>query len=82
MCYGCIPVLPMEGGANEYAVHNINAIIVDTKDNKNVIESIYKIIKEDGKIQSMQKEAIATARRYSVLPASWSELQVLNRQYK
>lgn len=82
MCYGCIPVLPVEGGADEYAVNNVNAIVVDTRNDAAVAAAVASVIKEEGKIAAMQQEAIATARRYCVLPASWSELKVLNTLYK
>lgn len=78
MCYGCVPVLPKEGGTDEYAIHNVNAIVVDTNNDKAVLEDVSRIISEPGKIQSMQHEAISTARKYCVLTASWSELEVLN----
>lgn len=80
MCYGCIPVLPMEGGTDEYAIHNVNSLVVDTRDDNAVAAAVTEIMSEPGKIQSMQKEAILTARRYCVLPASWSELEILNEK--
>lgn len=80
MCYACIPVLPIEGGTDEYAVHNVNSVVIDTKDDNAVAAAVAEIINEPGKIQAMQKEAVLTARRYCVLPASWSELKILNEQ--
>lgn len=82
MCYGCIPVLPKEGGTDEYAIDKENSIVVDTNKDMEVVAAVADIINQEGKIKSMQKKAIATARRYCVLPAAWSELKVLNGLYK
>ena len=30
MACGCIPVLPMKGGATEFATDQVNALLVDT----------------------------------------------------
>ncbi len=81
MCYGCIPVLPMDGGTDEYAINNVNSIVADTTKDDEVVAAVAQIINEDGKIKAMQEQAIATARRYCVLPAAWSELSVLNKQF-
>ncbi len=82
MSYGCIPVLPIAGGTDEYAVDNVNAIVADTKNNSEVAERILDIAASPEKMVSMQKEAIKTARRYNVISASWSELLVLDKIYE
>ena len=78
MCYGCIPVLPITGGTDEYAVHNKNAILVDTMDEEDVLIKIRDVLDNRCQIEIMQENALQTAREYDVLSASWSELKVLN----
>ena len=82
MCYGCIPVLPITGGTDEYAVHNKNAILVDTMDEEDVLIKIRDVLDNRCQIEIMQENALQTAREYDVLSASWSELEVLNTVFR
>lgn len=78
MCMGCVPVLPIEGGAGQYARNNQNALLVDTKDDIAVYDKISYLINNTEYLSELQKEGLQTAKDYSILNAVWSELVVLN----
>ena len=79
MALGCIPVLPAEGGVYEYAVHNENALILDTFNHKQVINEISRLIEHPQDIVRMKLAGLETVKRYSVMKAAWSEILLLSR---
>lgn len=78
MCLGCIPVLPRQGGVDRFAVDNINSLIVDTSNVDGVYGRICELIDNLDKIHEMQIQCLETAKKYNVINAAWSEIQVLN----
>ncbi len=82
MCLGCIAIIPEEGGADKYAVDDVNAVVVDTMDEMAVYERICKLMESPEKMKIIQKNGLEAARGYGILKASMSELEVLNRYLK
>ena len=78
---GCVPVLPSQGGVYEYAVHGENALILDTFDEQLVIREIIALVQNPEKLVRMKMNGLITARRYSVMNAAWSEIQMLSDAY-
>ncbi|MBD0415996.1 glycosyltransferase [Oryzicola mucosus] len=78
MACGCVPVLPVVGGADEYAVDGYNSIVVDTKDEDAVFDRVCKLLDDPDALIECKQAAIRTAARYSVHLASVSELTVFH----
>lgn len=74
MACGAVSVLPIYGGAHEYAMHLENALLVDTFDEASFFLEINSQIKNRDKIKKMQQQALLTAANYSVHKAAVSEL--------
>ena len=78
MCLGCVPILPKEGGANKYAINNFNSIIIDTRDDNDVFYNICKLIDTPEIIGVLQKNCLETAKKYNIINACWSEIELFN----
>ncbi len=79
MACGCVPVLPLEGGAHEYAVPGANAVLVDTRSEQACYEAVSALAQDKPCRQAMQRQAVETAAGYSILRAALSEIAVLER---
>lgn len=77
MACGCVPVLPIFGGATEYADHQVNSYLVDTRSDEEIIAAVESFVggRPEQKAQ-MRKSAIETAFRYSVGKAAFSEYEL------
>lgn len=74
MACGCAAMVPMSGGANEYSVDGVNAIVVDTLNEDQVFNCLSELIDSgSGKIEQMKHQGLMTAARYSVHQAAISE---------
>ncbi|THK34626.1 glycosyltransferase [Ensifer sp. MPMI2T] len=76
MACGAVSVVPREGGAGEYAVDGVNALVVDTFDLDACFESIGALLNNPNKLQEMRLAALATVSAYSPRRAAMSELIV------
>ncbi|CAO1665044.1 glycosyltransferase [Salinicola sp. NYA28a] len=74
MACGAVSILPIYGGAHEYAMHHENALLVDTFDEGACFLDINSLIKDREKVKKMQQQALLTAANYSVHKAAVSEL--------
>jgi glycosyltransferase involved in cell wall biosynthesis len=79
MACGCVPVLPVLGGANEYARHRRNAFLVDTRSDEAILEAVREYLANSPAIRKQMREAgIATALDYSIERAAFSEYQAFD----
>ena len=76
MACGCATVLPAQGGADEYVVDGENAFLVDTASFENMTSTIARLISDRSLREKMGKRSVETAKRYSIMRASLSELAV------
>lgn len=81
MACGCIPVMPIHGGAVEFAKDNENSLLVDTFDVEDVLTRIIPIIENPMKRLEMKINGVESSMQYSKLDAAQSELKVLHRNY-
>lgn len=80
MACGCAAVVPVHGGGDEYAVHGVNALVVDSLDESACIRAIDELLHgEDATLHRMQAQGVVTAAKYSVHRAAVSELDLLAR---
>lgn len=74
MACGAIAVVPQEGGGYEYAVDNVNALIVDTFNVETCFARLTQLLSTPNKIAAMQFAALETASKYCPRRAALSEL--------
>ena len=77
MACGCVPVLPVFGGAGEYAVHYKNAFVVDTRDDEAIMKVVDAFVSGGADLRArMRKAAIETSLEYSIEKAAFSEYEI------
>lgn len=74
MACGCAVAVPREGGADEYARDQINAIVVDTSDENACFQAIDGALQNPDRLIDLQRASLETAARYSVHLAAVSEI--------
>jgi glycosyltransferase involved in cell wall biosynthesis len=80
MACGCVPLLPLLGGADEYALDGRNALVVDTRSDDAVLASIARFMTlRPGERDEMRLAGLATAARYSVQRTALDELRLFQR---
>lgn len=79
MACGCVPVLPLFGGAAEYAQNRQNAFVVDTRSDEAVLGAVREFMADDSAARAkMRMNALETAHRYSIETAAFSEYKVFS----
>ena len=78
MACGCAVVVPQRGGAEEYAKHEVNALVVDTEDEEACIAATQRLVEDRHLRERLKNEAMSTAKRFSIQRASASILSVLS----
>ncbi len=83
MACGCTCAVPSLGGTDEYAVHGINALRVDTRDREAALEAASRLVSMPSAERArMRRAAIETASAYSVRSAALSELRLFEEYLK
>jgi GT2 family glycosyltransferase/glycosyltransferase involved in cell wall biosynthesis len=75
MACRCATILPSQGGISEYAVDGINTLLVAPNDAGEVLRKVRRYISEPQLYQSIVKEGLKTATRYSIERACASQLR-------
>lgn len=79
MACGCVPLMPVFGGADEFARHWDNALVVDTRSDTAILEAADAFLAADPAVRArMRDHAIATALDYTVEKAALSEYQAFS----
>lgn len=79
MACGSLALVPAIGGADEYAVHSENAIVVDTFNSEACFSAVDAVVADRARFSAMRIAALVTANRYSTRRAALSLLEVLGR---
>lgn len=74
MACGCASMVPVYGGTDEYAIDNVNALVVDVYDENECFRRLHNLLKSRDALHAMQLAGLRTAARYSVHAAAMSEL--------
>ena len=76
MACGCIPMVPALGGASEFARDGVNALVVDTRSDEEIMAAVERFIETSASGRTaLRSEAILTALEYSIEKAAHSLLQ-------
>jgi len=77
MASGCVPLVPVLGGTDEYAVHGRNAFVVDTRNDQEIFDAIDVFLKlNEHERHAMQLSALETAANFSIRKAALSQLRL------
>ncbi len=79
MACGCAVMVPVHGGTDEYAIDGVNAIVVDSFDEEECFTRLDALLRDDKKLQDLQREGLLTAADYSVNKAAMSELALFGK---
>ena len=82
MACGCIPVLPVAGGAHEYGLENINCIFVDTNNMDSYLPDVIRLLTDTDRLVNMRLNAISTASGYSIHSAAISEYTLIAKKFQ
>jgi len=74
MACGAAVILPQEGGANSFAVHEVNAMIVDTHSKHRCLNALERLHKDHDLRIRLQRQAIADICKY---PPEWAAYNIL-----
>ena len=74
MACGCAAVLPVSGGADEYAIDGVNALVVDSLNEEACHARIADLLRRPERLARMQMAGLVTASGYSIHAAAISEL--------
>lgn len=81
MASGCAVVVPTHGGADEYAVDRVNAVVVDTFDEEECLARLDELCTDRAMRERHRAAALDTARGYSIGAATDSILCVLSNAW-
>jgi glycosyltransferase involved in cell wall biosynthesis len=75
MASGCIPIVPIRGGAVEYLEHGSNGLLADTISDEAIHEAIRRLTEMDrAERDRIRSAGLATAGRYSTARTAMDEL--------
>jgi GT2 family glycosyltransferase/glycosyltransferase involved in cell wall biosynthesis len=81
MACGCAVIVPACGGADEYALHELNALVVDTSATEKCYEAAKDLVLDVKLRERLRKEGLGRIRRFSIERAAGSELETLGVFY-
>lgn len=79
MACGCAVILPIMGGADEYAIDGENSLVIDTLNEGQCVRSISSLMENPEALRNIRLSALLTASRYSVHMAAVSEILHLSK---
>lgn len=78
MAVGCCTLLPEKGGVTEYAKHKENCFLIDVNDVEGIMHQVDLLISNQKVRERLSKNAMSTAKRYSVNRAALSLLALFH----
>jgi len=80
MACGCVPVLPVFGGASEYAKDRWNGFVVDTRSDEAILAAVsdFLLCGPDAR-NDLRHNALSTALTYSIAQSAYSEADLFAR---
>jgi glycosyltransferase involved in cell wall biosynthesis len=80
MACGATAIVPQYGGVDEYAVNNVNSLIVDSFNEDQVYQCLRRLILDRAFLFRLKNESLKTASNYSSHQAAVSELTLLTKK--
>jgi glycosyltransferase involved in cell wall biosynthesis len=80
MACGCVPVLPVFGGADEFIRHWVNGFVADTRSDAAILEVVEAYVAAGASTQKrLRLAAIETSLEYTIEKAAFSELKLFEK---
>jgi glycosyltransferase involved in cell wall biosynthesis len=79
MACGCVAVVPVHGGADEFAIDAVNAIVLDSYNEDEAYSRLNSVLCRETDLRDMQRAGLLTASTYSVHNAAVSEICLFGR---
>lgn len=76
MACGCVAVLPKVGGAAEYAIDGINALLVDPADEAACVNRVLHLVTQVAERQRLREGALKAAKNHTARQSAWETLQL------
>jgi glycosyltransferase involved in cell wall biosynthesis len=77
MACGAAVILPQDGGASSFAVHEKNALIVNTQSKQDCLNALERLYRDNDLRIRLQRQAIADVCQYPPELAAFNILQTL-----
>ena len=77
MACGCTAMVPALSGSEEYAIDEVNSLVVDSFDEEECFARLSALISDEKRLKVMQGNGLLTAADYSVRKAAMSELALI-----
>jgi GT2 family glycosyltransferase/antirestriction protein len=81
MACGATALVPRLGGADEFAVHDVNSVVVDALDEEAIVDALLTLVSDRVRLGRLQETAAQTAADYSTVRAALSEYVLFQRAY-
>ena len=79
---GCAIIVPEGCGCSEYAINDINSLIVNTSNEEECFDAISELINDQKKLLDIKRNALLTASKYSIQSAAISEFITIEKGYR
>lgn len=76
MACGAVPVLPALGGVHEYAIHDLNAVILEEGSPAELAGAVLELAEDPGRLEALRDAGVRTGRGFSVERAARSQLEL------
>jgi glycosyltransferase involved in cell wall biosynthesis len=77
MACGVAVIVPEQGGANSFALHESNALLVDSRNTDACVSTLSRLIEDDNLRVNIQRQAIQDVSQFSPEVASYNLMQAL-----
>jgi len=79
MACNCAAMVPIHGGTDEYAIDDVNAMMVDSFDEEECFDRLNALLMNQEKLRDMKSAGLLTASSFNVHNAAVSEISVFGR---
>ena len=77
MSAGCVPVLPIGSGSEEYAEHDVNSKLSNTSNRHDAVESISQLVRDAKSLAKLRANGLETVKTFDLASASLTMLKLL-----
>jgi glycosyltransferase involved in cell wall biosynthesis len=76
MACGAVPVLPSLGGVHEFALHDVNSILLDDDSPGAIAEAAVSLVQDPQRLNRLREAAVDSAAGFSIERAARSQLEL------
>jgi glycosyltransferase involved in cell wall biosynthesis len=64
MACGCAVIVPQQGGATSFAVHDVNSLVIDTSTQQACLDALLRLVRDQELRHRMQTNAISSITQF------------------